>query len=91
MMSMFLQDLVMLLVLEDSKDYDIMDTSVLCATSWPNSHDERHDGWLRKEPIQFHRSPKSRINKWHRSWPQHPQNDQQIEVSMDLPGFAYGG
>ena len=80
MMSVFLQDLVMLLVLEDSKDYDIRDTSVLCATSWPNSHDERHDDSLRKVPIQSRRSQKSRINKWHRSWPQQPTNDQEIEV-----------
>lgn len=83
MMSVFLQDLVMLLVLEDSKDYDIRDTSVLCATSWPNSHDERHDDSFRKVPIQSRRSQKSRINKWHRSWPQqlnHQVNDQEIEM-----------
>jgi len=88
MMSVFLQDLVMLLVLEDSKDYDIRDTSVLCATSWPNSHDERHDDSFRKVPIQSRRSQKSRINKWHRSWPQQLNNQKRPRdwgVHMDLP------
>lgn len=81
MMSAFLQDLVMLLVLEDSKDYDIRDTSVLSATSWPNSHDERHDDSLRKVPIQSRRSQKSRINKWHRSWPQQPKTTKRLRCT----------
>ena len=90
MMSVFLQDLVMLLVLEDSKDYDIRDTSVLCATSWPNSHDERHDDSLRKVPIQSRRSQKSRINKWHRSWPQQPKTTKRLRLNHGFCLATYG-